>query len=180
MKSPSVLAAIVTGIFGVGAAHADTPPKEILKSWPSPDGRTTVIWERIGPLDVYGPTKQYALTLLRPNSAPVRLEAFDRDIDVAWSADSKTIAFTDYIGSNVTDCYVVEASKPTNRIDLFDLVPNLPSLRDAHVDVMCNGWETPDRIVVRVAWQMDTAPYQEFDNRFIYSLSAKRLLSDEP
>jgi len=117
---------MVAGFFSVAAASGETLPNEILKSCPSPDGRAAVIWEAIGPMD--GPTEQYALTLLRPNLALVRLEAVERDIDVAWSADSKNIAFTDFIGSNVADCYAVETSNPSNRIELFDLAPNLPSL----------------------------------------------------
>jgi hypothetical protein len=166
-RLPAILfLAVLAGTRGSKAEQ------DIIKEWPSPDGNAKVIWERIGPVD--GKTEQYALTLIHSGMKPVRLEAFWRDVDLMWSADNKTIVFTDYIGSNVADCYVIDAKQPTKRVDIADLVPNLPKFSDAHVYVMCDDWKSSNEVDVRVAGQIDVGG-REFDYRYVYNLSTNRL-----
>jgi hypothetical protein len=162
----TLVAATLTGTT-VGKADQD-----IVKSWPSPDGRAKVIWERIGPVD--GDTEQYALTLLRPGKKPVRLQAFWREVDLMWNADSKTIVFTDYIGSNVADCYVVDTNQPDKRVDVGDLVPDMTKLRDAHIYVTCEGWKSANEVNVRVFGRRDGAD-EKFDYRYVYDVLTNHL-----
>ena len=144
-----------------------------LRTWKAPDGNAAVLWERIGPAD--GPTEQFALTLVRSQQAPVRLEEFWRDVDLAWSDDSKYIVFTDFIGSNFADCYVVDAMKPDNRIDVADLLPNLPEATEAHEYVTCEGWRGTGNIAVRASGHTDSELSHDFDYHFIYSIPEERL-----
>jgi hypothetical protein len=168
-----VLAAAVA--CASNAVKAEDEDSDVpIRVWSSPDGTAKVVWERIGPVD--GPTEQYALTLKRSKQSAVRLEAFDRDVSLDWSADSKTIVFTNYIGSNVADCYVVDIDKVGDRVDIADLVPNLPELKEAHVYVTCAGWLNPDEIRVKVLGHTDSTPSHNFDYRYVYNMVSKRLL----
>jgi|SRR5579859_252223 len=144
-----------------------------LQTWRAPDGDAAVLWERIGPED--GPTEQFALTLVRSQQVPIRLEVFWRDVDLAWSDDSKYIVFTDFIGSNIADCYIVDALKPERRIDVADLLPNLPEATEAHEYVTCEGWRGAGNIAVRASGHTDSEPSHDFDYHFVYSIPERRL-----
>jgi hypothetical protein len=159
----------LAALSGTNGSKAE---QEAIKIWPSPDGGAKVIWERIGPMN--GDTEQYALTLIRPGAEPARLEAFRREVDLIWSADSKTIVFTDYIGSDIADCYVVDANRPDKRVDIADLVPDLRKLADAHVYVTCEGWKSPNEVNVHVFGRRDGED-EKFDYRYVYDLPTNRL-----
>lgn len=165
------VAVILTG------ATAGKGDSEILKTWPSPDGKAKVVWDRIGPSD--GDADQYALTLVRPGSKPLRLRTFGRSMDVTWSTSGKFIAFTDYIGSNVGDCYIVDIAKPASRVDMWDLIPNIPNLADADTFVICGDWITKDEVSVRVTGHIDTPGGGDFDYRYGYDVS-KAILTSAP
>ncbi len=83
--------------------------------------------------------------------------------------------FTDYIGSNVADCYIVDANNPDKRVDIADLLPRHPDFKDAHVYVTCEGWRNPREVNVHVYGHTDIIPITDFDYRYTYDLSSERL-----
>jgi hypothetical protein len=118
---------------------------------------------------------EYQLRLSRFDSAPVLIDTYMRDVDVAWSADSKYVAVTDWIGSNVADCLVVDTVGKQAPVSVMSTLPRLMKrLHDAHVYVSCTGWQTATRVRVKVFGHTDSGPSHDFDYRFVYDVLGKR------
>ncbi len=154
--------------FGQQAAAAD----KRVRNWPSPDQRLTLSSEAVGGDE----EPEYQLLLQRPAHPPVVIDTFLRDIDVAWNPDSAYVAVTNWIGSNVADCYLIDITKPTRRLSMGRNVPKLPeSPENSHFYVSCGQWLDNAQIQVRVSGHTDTPPYHEFAYDFVFDVTQNHL-----
>jgi hypothetical protein len=96
---------------------------------------------------------EYSLRLESPGRKPREIDVFVRGVDVSWSASGDHFFVTDYIGSNVADCYVFHPNtKGPNEVSLttvltkqFREVNRLMGAVD-HSYVGCKEWIAPNTI----------------------------------
>ncbi len=144
-------------------------------TWLSPDGKKTVAWTRIGPVDK--PGDQYALELRRAGQPTARIATFERDVDVIWAADSRHIAITDWAGSDNADCLVADTADPTHPVRLTPLLPTLPETpSNSHFFATCEQWHASSRLLFTVEGRFDsaTAPHP-FAYGFSYDVAGRRV-----
>lgn len=98
---------------------------------------------------------EYSLRLEHPERKFREIDVFLRSVDVSWSNAGDSFFVTDYIGSNVADCYVFKPGSNTPRkISLtavltkqFREMDRLLGAVD-HGYVACNKWSGPNTIRV--------------------------------
>jgi hypothetical protein len=125
------------------------------RSWVSPDRRVTLSSVKAGRADDLG----YRLILNRVGQAPVVVDEYLRDVDVSWSPDSRYVAITDWIGSNVADCYMIDVSRPDNKTSVTDRLPKLREAANSHFYVSCGRWVNSMKIAVQVEGHTDDRPF---------------------
>ncbi len=80
------------------------------------------------------------------------LHAYLRHIKVCWSPDSKAIAITDYLGSNLADTYLFLLSKPHDKLDLLEQLrrqfPGYNGLPITHLYLELLRWEGPQTVLL--------------------------------
>lgn len=120
----------------------------------------------------------YQLRLIRMGQAPIVIDEYFRDVDVLWSADSKHVAVTDWIGSNVADCYVVDPLKPAKKISVSATLPKLEEdIANSHFYVSCKNWLSLKTIAVEASGHTDYPPYHDFTYRFILDVGTDQVLT---
>jgi len=147
------------------------------ETWRSPDGTMSVVWRYVGHDDE--PTLQHALMLEQQGKKPALLELFGRYVDVFWSPDSRHIAVTDYVGSNIAESFLVDigSSGPSRR---HYVSPHLSRVEAAGHAYSCwVGWLDTHRIAMRVSGHTDTNPSHQFEYGFIYNVITKTLQSSK-
>jgi hypothetical protein len=108
--------------------------------------------------------------------APVVIDEYLRDVDVLWSADSRHVAVTDWIGSNVADCYVVDTLRPVKKISVSATLPKLKEdIANSHFYVSCKDWLSLKTIAVEAAGHTDYSPYHDFTHRFVLDVETNRV-----
>lgn len=138
-----------------------------VQSWISPDQNVTLSSTRFGGEDDAG----YRLTLVRKGHQPVVVDEYLRSVDVLWSPDSQYVAVTDWVGSNVADCYVIDTVHPELKTSVTTALPKLPEdVPNSHFYVSCARWRGPKSIVVEVSGHTDSAPVHEFEYHFALDL----------
>jgi len=171
MRTALPALALASGIL-IYAQHgvaADDP----VRRWVSPNRQFTISSVAGHRADDLPP---YELSLLRPDGKPVLIDEYYRAVDVLWSPDSGHVAVTDWIGSNVADCLVVDPRRPESPVSITAAVPKLDvDLKNSHSYVSCGNWLSPRTIAVRVSGHTDYPPYSEFDYRFVYDAETGRL-----
>lgn len=135
-----------------------------VRSWVSPDHRATLSSVKLRRNDDLG----YQLTLMRVGRAPVIVDEYLRSVDVLWSADSKYVAITDWIGSNVADCLVVDTTRPEKKINVATMLPKIQEdIPNSHFYVSCKRWNGQGTIAVEAAGHTDYPPSHDFKYRFV-------------
>lgn len=93
----------------------------------------------------------YSLQLEYPGGRSEEIDVFTRSAEVAWSPSGEAFSFTNFIGPNVSDCYVVTPGIPAKKISLTDVVtqgrfpaPAWALQHSAHGAVRCDSWSGPD------------------------------------
>lgn len=104
--------------------------------------------------NAYG-THEYSLRLEYPGKPFREIGVFTRSVDVSWSASGESFFVTDYIGSNVTDCYAFRPdSKILHKISLTTVLTTQNREVDRllgavdHGYVGCSAWASPRKIRV--------------------------------
>jgi hypothetical protein len=95
--------------------------------------------------------------------------ASGRHCDVLWSDGGERFAITDWLGSNVSDIYVVEVS-PTIvwRFEIPDVAKVLLKTElEGHIYWEAMKWEKPNRLLVRIFGHTD----EEHGHGFTYYFS---------
>jgi hypothetical protein len=145
-------------------AHA---ADSLVRSWVSPDHKVTLNSTKLGGEDEL----EYRLTLVRRGYEPVVVDEYLRDVDVLWSPDSRYVAVTDWIGSNVADCYVIDTVRPEKKISVTEKLPKLAeNVGNSHFYVSCQRWVGSKTIVVEASGHTDYAPSHEFAYHFTLDL----------
>ena len=160
---------LLSALMPISEARAH---RVLLQEWVSPDHRTTIsslraqVWKEPG----------YDLWLHHLGHKPVVIDEYYRSVDVAWSPDSEYVAVTDWIGSNVADCYLVDVAKPESVFSVTSAVPSLPESPDnSHFYVSCKNWEGSRKIKVEVSGHTDESDSHEFDYRFVFDVNTHRM-----
>ena len=145
-----------------------------IRTWISPDQSAELSSVKIGNDDEPG----YRLNLIRAGQPPVVVDEYYRSVDVLWSADSRYVAITDWIGSNVADCYIGETAKPENKVSVTSLLPEIrEDVTNSHFYVSCRNWESPRPIAVRVTGHTDSDPSHQFAYQFVFDVITGRLVN---
>jgi len=120
---------------------------------------------------------EYSLRLEYPGGRSDEIDVFTRSVDVAWSPSGEAFYFTDFIGSNVSDCYVVRpGTDSTRKISLTDVItqghfpaPAWALQHSSHGYVACDGWLDADKLSFVLSGDSDDAPHG-FRYSFTYDL----------
>jgi len=146
-----------------------------IREYVSPDGKTRLSAVAVESADTEA-VPEFDLRLSRQGQPTITIDTFGRDIDVYWRSDSKYVAVTDWISSNVADCYVVAVNAPDLRSSMSRSVPKLPENGgNSHYYVSCQGWESPRRLRVMVSGHTDYLPFHDFNYKLIYDLETHRM-----
>jgi hypothetical protein len=144
LVSTALAAAVAQFPFGPAVLH-------------SPDGTWQITNE-----DPVGNEASHRLILRHEGGAGRTLYSYGRHLRVAWSPDSRRIAITDYVGSNVAECVVVDADT-LHRTDVMadaartsDRIARV--LRNFHSYFECPGWVSPTVLRVRASGYGDSDP----------------------
>jgi hypothetical protein len=151
-------------------AHGSMAADDRVRQWVSPDRQVTVS-------SVVGHQQdgitQYELSLARAGQKPVLIDEYIRSVDVSFTSDSKYVAVTDWIGSNVADCYVIDTNTPKNPVSITGKLPKLQeNLNGSHAYIACGNWLSATTIDVRVSGHTDDPPFHDFDYRFVYDVES--------
>ncbi len=159
------------------AFTANAPAKDSrIRDYVSPDGQTRLSAVAVESADPEA-VPEFDLRLSRKGQPTVTIDAFGRDIDVYGRSDSKYVAVTDWIGSNVADCYVVAVTAPDLRSSMSRSVPKLPENGgNSHYYVSCQGWESSRRLRVMVSGHPDYPPFHDFNYKLIYDVDTHRMV----
>jgi len=145
------------------AMAADTRIRE----WVSPDHQARVSSVAIGSES----SPEFQLRLTRKGYPAVIIDDYVRNVDMTWSPDSRYIALTDWMLSNVADCYIINVAKPDSRQSVAQAVPKLrEDPANSHFYVSCQHWKNSRQIEVRVAGHTDDPSVHEFEYRFVYNV----------
>jgi len=161
-------------VIGVVAVLARLPAMaagERVREWLSPDRQVRISSVKIGSENEIG----YQLRLSKAGHTSVIVDQYFRAVDVSWSPGSKYVAVTDWMGSNVSDCYIVDTDHPEGRFSMTEALPKLPEEADSHFYVSYQGWESVETIRVRASGHTDYTPVHEFDYRFLYDVVDRRV-----
>jgi len=108
--------------------------------------------------------------------APVVIDEYLRDVDVLWSADSKHVAVTDWIGSNMADCYVIDTLRPAKKISVTATLPKLEEdIANSHFYVSCKNWLSLSKIAVEASGHTDYSPSHQFTHRFVFNVKTDQI-----
>jgi hypothetical protein len=173
-RSGSVAKAICVASTFAMMAHCPlaSAADDRVRIWVSPDQSVTLssIKAEIGGYPVY------QLRLTRLGQAPVVIDEYLRDVDVLWSADSKYVAVTDWIGSNVADCYVVDTLRPAKKMSVTATLPKLDEdIADSHFYVSCKNWLSLKTIAVEAAGHTDYSPFHDFTYHFVLDVETNQV-----
>jgi len=143
-----------------------------VRTWVSPDRKVTLSSVKEGGADDLG----YQLLLIRAGHEPVVVDEYLRDVDVLWSPDSNYVAITDWIGSNVADCYVIDVAAPRNKMSVTDRLPKLREAAISHFYVSCTRWLNARKIAVQVEGHTDDTPSYDFNYPFVFDIIGMRIM----
>lgn len=115
----------------------------------SPDGK----WQ-IANKDPVANEAPHRLVLRGGGRANRTLYSYGRHVRVAWSPDSRRIAITDYVGSNLAECVVLDADTLHRTAVMEDAARASPRiarvLGNFHSYFECRGWVSPKVLKIRV------------------------------
>jgi hypothetical protein len=167
-----MMAAFASICYGAGC---DFPTSA---SCPSPDKH----WELRCKSSVAKDGTSLNVLLLRATGTENEEEIyrFERSCNVLWSKDSRQIALTDWLGSNVSEIFIIGINPPLQATAISEIVGNMgPYLskekRAGHVYYEALEWLGANRLKMRVFGHLDTPPYSDFDHQFICDIDQKRL-----
>lgn len=101
--------------------------------------------------------------------------ASGRNCDVLWSEGGERFAVTDWLGSNLSDIYVVEVfTKNVWRFEAPDISKVLlKEEREGHIYWEAVKWEQPNRMLVRVFGHTDEAKGHGFTYYFSVDINSR-------
>ncbi len=156
----------------VALCNAGAAADQGVRTQYSPDHRARLSSVAVGSPD----EPHYRLWLSIDHANRIALDDYIRDVDVSWSADSRYLAFTDWIVSNVADCHLVDITEPRDRRIMAAALPALPfHVLTLHFYVSCRGWTDPRHVSVRVTGHTDDPPLHAFDYAFSYDALSRRM-----
>ena len=94
----------------------------------------------------------------------VPIYEFDRDCDIVWSADGRQLAINDWLGSSVSDVYILETSAPKARkIEISNLLAIVSKEEtEGHCYYEALKWESENKLAMRVFGHTDENPSHGF------------------
>jgi hypothetical protein len=166
------IAGLVSAVAFTAYVPAGLAAGSTIRTWVSPDRKVTISSVKVGSENDLG----YQLNLTQAGHAPVIIDRYDRDVDVLWSPDSKHVAVTDWIGSNIADCYIITVDKPATSQSVTDTLPEIrEDVTNSHFYVSCNHWENSRTIAVKADGHTDYPPYHDFRYRFVLDVVTGRI-----
>jgi hypothetical protein len=104
----------------------------------------------------------------------VAIYASGRNCDVLWSDDGERLAITDWLGSNVSEIYLIDVSLPTKAVPLavndVQKIVQKDEL-EGHCYYEALKWEAPHRLIIRIFGHTD----ENSSHGFAYYLSVDTL-----
>lgn len=137
----------------------------------SPDRRYALI-------NVDSDTEPYHTVSLEDRSLKTRRMVFhyDRSVDVLWNPDSKSFALTDYAGSDISACSVVDVDQKVPTIDVWEEIlkriaanERKTLLGNHHVYIAATRWEGSKTLKVKIWGYGDQNPHS-FTRFYSYDL----------
>ena len=107
-----LLALLITGRVALAAEAVSFPGHDQAIA---PQGRYAIVYRELYPTP--GPNHQILLKDLQTGSGTPLL-SFDRHADVLWAPDGDCVAITDWVGSNVSELFLVFPARSAKRVDL--------------------------------------------------------------
>lgn len=147
----------------------------------SADGRYVAVFQSLPSRPADGCA--YRLKL-RSGGRSFRVHDFSRWAALVWAPAGHTLALTDGIGSNVSDCFVVRPSKSgfskASLTSVIERSPGRPRPPEtpawAHFYVQCKAWTGRSILAGAVFGHTDEARAHAFCHRFSYDVDSRRIV----
>jgi hypothetical protein len=122
--------------------------------------------------DVDGGYLNILILHAQETSKEFEIYRFDRSCDALWSKDSRYLALTDWLGSNVSEIFIVAIIPPFRAKAISEVVGNTgPFLskeeREGHIYYEALQWLDNSKLRIRAFGHTDVPPYNEFEHQFI-------------
>ncbi|HTJ65129.1 MAG TPA: hypothetical protein VL899_15105 [Alphaproteobacteria bacterium] len=192
MRTTRAAFAVVVVLGNAATAMAQNNPEPTafpgpVSSVKSPASAARVYYTDPGP-DADGIHK-YKLMFRDAKGHETLLDSFIRSVEIQWSPSGTQLFVNDYIGSNIADCLIVQATvEPLKPVSLQDLVvkspgrPSAPETPDqSHYAALCKRWVTDTRLAGSVSGHVDGGrDAHAFDHPLVYDLGSDRVLWQQP
>jgi hypothetical protein len=178
MKTKTVLLALLATLIFVSTGFAGSPKV----AFPSSEGPAVSPDDRFAIVNVDSDKEPYHTLYLEDRENQVRRKLLDygRSVEVLWNPESTLFAVTDYMGSNVSECFVLSTDPNQQRIDIQNEIqrritnpPELASLQNDHVYYAAIAWTTPTTLKVKVWGHGDVNP-SGFTRFYTYTVPQNR------